>query len=563
MFATQSIRSVVPVSVGSQRRASELKLARIRAILAETPGPEATLQTAFQPIVDMRSGRIIGAESLARFRSEPYRTPDLWFADAHEAGLGVELELHAIKTALRAATGHFDDRYVAVNVSPQTLLSEGLAALLQSAPADRLVLELTEHARIDDYGPIQEAIAAYRSRGFRLAIDDAGAGYSSFQHILRLRPDIIKLDRALTSGVNTNAVRFALASAMVTFAASLGAVICAEGIETLGEVVTLQQLGVRCGQGYYLGRPGPLPLPAPPDGIWFDDSLASGAPGMAQASPAIRSAQRLGALKAAELMDTESELAFDTFTALASRLLRAPVALLSLVDDKRQFFKSAHGLSLRETPLTHSFCAHAVTAKTPLIIADAANHPLVRANPSTHELSVSAYAGVPILTEDDEAIGAFCVIDSVPHAWSEEDVATLRTLGEMVSAHISVRKRALQNQRDKQTLDVILESSDASILIYAVNGHVERVSAAMASFLGNSEATILKTTPRLVHPDDRLFTQTLRDELLGGGVSSVVFSARFQRADGAWIPRSGTIRLLRNSVGKPERFVVMLSACSP
>lgn len=560
MFSTQSTSpvSIGPSSAGARRRSIEAKSARIRAILAEAAGPEATLQTAFQPVVDMRTGQIIGAEALARFRSEPYRTPDLWFADAHEAELGVELELHAIKAALRASSGHFDERYLAVNVSPATLLSEGLAELLQSAPAERIVLELTEHARIDDYAPIQSALAVFRSRGFRLAIDDAGAGYSSFQHILRLRPEIIKLDRALTSGVDTNPVRFALASAMVTFAASLGAVICAEGIETLGEVVTLQQLGVRCGQGYYLGRPGPLPMAAPPEGVWFASSSLGAV--VARASPAIRSAQRLEALSATDLMDTESELVFDAFTALASRLLRAPVALLSLVDDRRQFFKSSHGLAMRETPLTHSFCAHAVTTKTPLIIDDAANHPLVRDNPARTEFSVNAYAGVPILTENDEAIGSFCVIDTMPHAWSEEDVTILRALGEMVSAHITARKRALQYQRDKATLDVILEGSDASILIYDVNGRIERVSGAMASFLGNHESVLLKAAARLVHPEDRLFTQTLREELLGGAASSVTFTARFQRGDGAWIPRVGSIRLLRNTAGKPERFVVMLSS---
>ena len=126
------------------------------------------------------------------------------------------------------------------------------------------MLELTEHDRIDDYELFGQAASELRSHGVRLAVDDAGAGFSSFRHILNLRPDIIKLDIGLTRGIDGDPARRALGSAMLAFGLdAFGAAIVAEGIETEGEFKTLRGLGCRFGQGYYLGRPGKLKLPRP------------------------------------------------------------------------------------------------------------------------------------------------------------------------------------------------------------------------------------------------------------------------------------------------------------
>jgi EAL domain-containing protein (putative c-di-GMP-specific phosphodiesterase class I) len=125
--------------------------------------------------------------------------------------------------------------------------------------AHRVVLEVTEHAPVSDYGRLNGSLGALRARGVRLAIDDAGSGFSSLQHILRLAPDFIKLDMALTRDVDNDLARRALAAALISFAAEIGAVIVAEGIETRAELETLRELGVRFGQGYYLARPEPFP----------------------------------------------------------------------------------------------------------------------------------------------------------------------------------------------------------------------------------------------------------------------------------------------------------------
>ncbi|MBC8069691.1 MAG: EAL domain-containing protein, partial [Deltaproteobacteria bacterium] len=335
---------------------------RLRDIL----GGEA-MHMVFQPIVDLRDGSIAGAEALARFELEPRRTPDLWFAEAWELGLGMELELHAIRCALTHLGELPPHVYLAVNAGPGTLCCAELHELLAQMPGDRIVVELTEHVRVDDYTPLQTAITRLRTRGTRLAIDDAGAGFSSFQHVLRLRPDIIKLDRSLTSGVDTNPVRFALASALATFAGTLGARVCAEGIETQGELAALQRIGVEHGQGFLLARPQRLPLTLIAGEPWASAPRRT-APSFL-ASPVPGSHARLDALARTGLMDSDAEECFDRLTRLATRKLGVPVSIVSRLDDHRQFFKGSVGLpeplaGLRQTPLEYSLCRHVVTLRS-------------------------------------------------------------------------------------------------------------------------------------------------------------------------------------------------------
>ena len=150
---------------------------------------------------------------------------------------------------------------------------------------------------------------------------------------------------------------------------------------------------------------------------------------------------RLQALQETGLLDESFEEAYDRLTRLAGRLLKAPVALISLVDDRRQFFKSLVGLAnLRETPLTHSFCQHVVTSGEPLLVSDARGDARVAGNLAISELGVVAYAGVPLLTDGAQALGALCVIDMEPHEWSQEDLEVLQELARSVMTEVSLKK---------------------------------------------------------------------------------------------------------------------------
>jgi EAL domain-containing protein (putative c-di-GMP-specific phosphodiesterase class I) len=149
------------------------------------------------------------------------------------------------------------DTYLALNASPETLPSCG--ELFHDSDPPQAVIEITEHAAIDNYGALAPVLDALRQDGLRIAVDDAGAGFASLRHALHLSPDFIKLDVSLTRGIDTDPRRRALAAGLIGFANELGAEIIAEGIETKAELTALQELRVSYGQGYYLAKPAPLP----------------------------------------------------------------------------------------------------------------------------------------------------------------------------------------------------------------------------------------------------------------------------------------------------------------
>ena len=210
---------------------------------------------ALQPIVALPSGEIAGYEALARFDVEPEQTPDRWFADAESVGMRPELELAAIGRALEEFPYLAPETYLSLNVSPATLLDPGLDEILPKSIRPRIVLELTEHAPITSYEALAVALAPLRADGVRLAVDDAGAGFASLRHILKLAPDLIKIDQSLTKGIEHDHRVRALASAIITFARETGVGVVAEGIETTSQLVELRALGATSGQGYLFGRP--------------------------------------------------------------------------------------------------------------------------------------------------------------------------------------------------------------------------------------------------------------------------------------------------------------------
>ncbi len=228
---------------------------RIQTVLDEP----SRLHVVYQPIVDLRVGGLAGVEALARFHDEPERPPDVWFGEATAAGLALELELTSIHAALADLARIPEDAYLSLNMSPGTAVSPQFRELAGRHGPGRIVVEVTEHARVEDYAELGEALRDLRSRGVRLAVDDAGAGFASLRHILKLEPDLIKLDMSLTRGIDADRAKRALAAGLISFAAEIDAAIVAEGIETEGELEALRGLGVVFGQGYFLARPGPLP----------------------------------------------------------------------------------------------------------------------------------------------------------------------------------------------------------------------------------------------------------------------------------------------------------------
>jgi PAS domain S-box-containing protein len=217
------------------------------------------IRMVFQPVVNLSRLDASGYEALARFEIEPLRTPDKWFDDAEAAGLRAQLELRAIRGAVARAHHLPAGSFLSLNASPETLLNEDFTDALGEVSGDRVVVEVTENAAVDDYEPLQRAVGRLRQHGVRLAIDDAGAGYSSMKHIVRLVPDFIKLDIFLIRDIQSEPLKRAVVAAMSVVASEIGAELIAEGVETAAELNVLTELGVANAQGFYVGRPGPLP----------------------------------------------------------------------------------------------------------------------------------------------------------------------------------------------------------------------------------------------------------------------------------------------------------------
>ena len=216
--------------------------------------PDVSL--VFQAIVDLNSGVAAGYEVLARFQGALPASPDRWLAAADDVGLGARMECAIWNAAFEVRDRLPLSTFLSVNASPDFLASSECEALMGSRTSlDGIVIEVTEHEAITDYDRLSATLSRYRSRGASVAVDDAGAGYASMSHILALRPEFIKLDRAIVTDCDRDPAKAALVEMVDSFAGRTGSQLVAEGVETEGELATLTRMGVPMGQGYFLSRP--------------------------------------------------------------------------------------------------------------------------------------------------------------------------------------------------------------------------------------------------------------------------------------------------------------------
>lgn len=263
---------------------------------------------------------------------------------------------------------------------------------------------------------------------------------------------------------------------------------------------------------------------------------------------------RLKALAAVELMDTPAEAAFDRFTALAAEILDAPIALITLVDQQRQFFKSDIGLpeplaTDRETPLSHSLCAHVVATNEPLKITDARRDPRFDDHPAVCDLGIAAYLGVPLQTTDGITLGTLCVADQEPREWRRDALHILQRMSSSVITEIELRNLTydvVNAYGDLQLdhahlrvehafLNALLASSADLLGILDRDGSIRYVSPAITQVLGYQIAELIEDRVfSLIHPDDQDAVSDAFRELLSGAAQELAIDARVQHADGQW-----------------------------
>jgi len=215
---------------------------------------------AFQPIVRLRDLTVAGYETLLRGVGDPVAL----FADAVREGWACELDAEVCRMAAAAVPLLDPEALLFVNLTPQSFLAGSAAReALAGAPRGRVVVEVTEHAFLAAPGELARAAAGWREAGFRVAVDDVGSGQSRLLVLAEARPDFLKVDRPLLARGVRGGAPLAVLQHMVAAARALGAAVVAEGIETGEELHLARALGIELGQGFLLGRPGPLPTARP------------------------------------------------------------------------------------------------------------------------------------------------------------------------------------------------------------------------------------------------------------------------------------------------------------
>ena len=292
--------------------------------------------------------------------------------------------------------------------------------------------------------------------------------------------------------------------------------------------------------------------------------------------PALAEAARLSALRRLNLLDSPAETGFDRLTKLAAQVLGVPVCLVSLVDDKRQFFKSAVGLSgpvgeARQTPLTHSFCQHVVTSGAPLVVDDAPAHPQVCDNLAIRDLGVMAYLGAPIRSPDGFVLGSFCVIETKPRRWLPREVDLVREFAGLVETEIALRAALFEKETDSARLRAVFDGTTFSVIATTPGGIIDFFNAGAERMLGYAADELVgKETPAIIHLAEEVgaraaeLTAQLGREIAPGFEVFTTLATRggsdesewtYVRKDGSHFPVLLSVSALRDAAGKIKGFL--------
>jgi PAS domain S-box-containing protein len=280
---------------------------------------------------------------------------------------------------------------------------------------------------------------------------------------------------------------------------------------------------------------------------------------------------RLAALRHTALLDTPPEEGFDRLTRMAARLLGTPVALISLISEDRQFFKSAIGLpepwaSRRAAPLSFSFDAQVVSTGEQLVVEDARRHPLLRHSTAIRELGWVAYAGVPLVTRDGQTVGSFSVVDKMPRLWSERDIALLKDLAASAVTEIELRReiawrgQAELGRRDSEEQSYsIFEQSGIGMAIILPDGRWHRVNQALCDMLGTTPDDLVGFSAEArTHPDDVPADREAIRLLLTGECRTYTVEKRYLTRSGAVLWALVNVSLVAGPEGEPAHLIVAI-----
>lgn len=450
---------------------------------------------AYQPIVELSTGRLEKLEALARWDHpvrgaiSPVEFIPLAERSATIGELGAWIFDRSCADLVRLAE-HGIDAEVSVNMSVAQLrdpeLTHDVAEVLAAhdIDPDRMWIEVTESVLLDDraLAPLHRL----HDLGVHLVIDDFGTGYATFQYLTRLPVDALKIDTTFVSGLGIDASDTAIVRSVINLARELGLQVIAEGVETESQRDQLVALDCRLAQGWLFNRALP-----------FDELVAEYGMGRGTVQPtssrnaAFDEGQRMSALCACKILDTAVDPAFDSVVRLATQILATPMGMVSLLDSNRQWFKARIGIDVTETSREVSFCNHAIARpREPFLVHDTwlderfASNPLVTGVPS-----IRSYAGIPIRSREGLPLGTLCVLDTVPRTFTDEQVAQLTMLADQAGAMLDLRRRAVE-------LNDLLHSAHSSTSFHDDHVDVPQSARDGATAVGQAVVELTRISDR-------------------------------------------------------------------
>ena len=430
---------------------------------------QGAIRVVYQPKIHCRTGVLVGFEALARWEHPENGLigPETFIPLAEKHGLIDRLTEQVADQALTWLAGlaapnqghrthdlALEQAFLSLNISARSLEQRALfERILQrcrelSLEPWRVVLEVTESSAMQDPTTALDNLTQVRLKGFHLSIDDFGTGYSSMVQLVRLPFSEIKVDKRFVTDATTSAESRAIIRSVVDLGRSLGMRVTAEGVEDSETLDYLRQLNCDYAQGYYIARP------LAPDAVvdWFIERECS------------REDERLAALHSLRLLDTPADHRFDRITRLCRQLFGVPTALITLVDERRQWFKSRSGLDMRETPRTLSFCSRAIEQPDTLLVSDARQDRRFRDNKLvTGPPGIRFYAGQPLSLPSGEPLGTLCLIDYVPRTLSAHELEQLAALAEIAEREILASRPDDAQIAGICDHDTLLASIDSSL----------------------------------------------------------------------------------------------------
>ena len=455
----------------------------------------------YQSMVNLATGAIAGAEALLRWRHPTLglMPPTAFMTIAEESGLMIPIGQWVLREGCRQAkmwqSEFAQPLRLAMNISAMELRSNDFLSTFKRILKETgfnpnsLSLELTETFLMQDSKSTALVLQALKALGVHLALDDFGTGYSSLSFMRRFPIDALKIDRSFISNIDSNAEDAGVVSAIINMGKNLHMRVVGKGVETEQQMQFLQLHDCSEAQGHWFSRPlsaadfrdllccaarvGGASLSLPnahrkPDAL--GDVPEPGEATAQQVHHRLRPGDhypvpvnergRLEELYRYKILDTPPEELFDRLTQLAAHTCEVPIALISLVDRDRQWFKSQHGLAASQTSREQAFCAHTILGSDPLVVENATVDPRFADNLLVrHEPGIRFYAGIPLITSRGFALGSLCVIDRRPRRLTAEKLSTLRILASQVVQQIELREIAETLRTRSMLLDKVQQTA--------------------------------------------------------------------------------------------------------